>query len=117
MFDFESNIVTLCIWYQLTKLSPGSAKYTMGLAAAKAAKSISEPVPDWATDACRMNREIIEIEREVFSSTWNPMCAIRAYVESRLAGDPLPEWVIKYFDRAVDTFWNSFVGFARETPK
>lgn len=92
-------------------LSPESTKYATGLAAAKAAKSISEPIPDWADEACHMNREIVEAERETFSRTGNPMCAFRAYVETRLVGDPLPEWVIRYLDQGIRNFWNSFVGF------
>ena len=92
-------------------LSPESTKCAMALAAAKAAKSISKPIPDWAVEACQMNRDIIEEERKAFERTHNPMSAFRACIEVGLIGDTIPEWVVRYLDRGISNFWSSFVGY------
>ncbi len=44
------------------------------------------------------NAELIEVERRCFAETENPLHIWSAYGLARSAGDPIPEWVLRYFD-------------------
>ena len=46
------------------------------------------------------NADFIEVERRCLAKTNNPMHAWAAYSFARVAGDPIPDWVLRYFDMA-----------------
>jgi hypothetical protein len=76
--------------------------------AAKYARAIGEPVPEWAEDVCREVRCRIETARREFEATGNLMYACKAWISAKSIGDPPPDWVMSYLDRSIVKFWGAF---------
>lgn len=85
------------------------------LQAVRLAARLGEPAPEWTiapVEAYRLQaRQVIERCEEEYFRTQNPMCAVQAYVEARSAGEPLPNWVLKYLDHGMYAFWSAFQTF------
>ena len=90
--------------------------YEAGVEAARLARQLGEPVPEWALPAEEQRaanaRLLIEQRQKEFFATGNPMCIFSAYLEARSISDPLPEWILDYFDKAISRFWRSFQVYA-----
>src|SRR4051794_8803180 len=90
--------------------------YEAGVEAARLARQLGEPVPEWALPAEEQRaanaRLLIEQRQKEFFATGNPMCIFSAYLEARSISDPLPEWILDYFDKAISRFWRSFQAYA-----
>jgi hypothetical protein len=77
--------------------------------AAKLARGIGEPVPQWAAEGHRNSRRHrIEMLRKEFAVSANPMFAWEAYLHTREIGDLPPDWVMQYLDRGGVAFWGAF---------
>src|SRR4051812_41193951 len=90
--------------------------YDIGVEAARLAQQIGDPVPAWAVPAEQERKStarlVIERRRKEFLATGNSMCICAAYLEARSIRDPIPEWVLNYFDQAMSKFWRSFQVYA-----
>ena len=80
--------------------------------AADLANAAGFRVPPWAAAAIRLalgnfNEQILMLQ-EKYNEKGNPMLVCQAYLAARFMRQPLPEWILEYFDNSIKYFWNSF---------
>lgn len=51
-------------------------------------------------------QHFIDVAREGYENTRNPLHAWKAYHEARAAGIAIPEWVLDYLDEAAEALWS-----------
>jgi hypothetical protein len=66
-----------------------------------------ELLPGWMRDRQGMRRRMETARKELEAGRSPLMNVCSTWIDARLAGDPLPDWVLKYLDRAFADFWGA----------